>query len=130
VPPGGGVELAGVLRLDARSRGSTLDSAHVELAAIEDESGTVTELPLAVRRTGSEFRLRALIREEDVLPGVTDPPRELRLRLRLTWQNSAWETGIVRPARPRAGIDLWFAPDQTVRLGTAAGPAGERENGH
>jgi poly(glycerol-phosphate) alpha-glucosyltransferase len=91
------VDLAGVLRVKGTSRGSALGSAHVTLAAIDDATGAVEELPLKARlRKGGEFRLRARFK---------DDPRA-RLRLRFTWQNSAWDTDIVTPAagiEPRSG---------------------------
>jgi len=83
------VDLAGVLRVKGTSRGSALGSAQLRLAAIDDATGAVEELPLRARlRKGGEFRLRARFR---------DDPRT-RLRLRFTWENSAWDTDIVRPA--------------------------------
>jgi hypothetical protein len=83
------VDLAGVLRVKGTSRGSALGSAQLSLAAIDDATGAVEELPLRARlRKGGEFRLRARFR---------DDPRT-RLRLRFTWENSAWDTDIVRPA--------------------------------
>jgi len=84
----GAVELAGVLAVDGRGRG--LDEAELALAWIDDESGAVTPLPLDVRSAKRALRLRA----------VVAPPAapEARLRLRLTWRNSAWETDVARVA--------------------------------
>ena len=82
------VHLGGVLRVQGSSRTSELDSAELALAAIHEATGAVIGLPLRSKLLeGGEFRLRARFKD--------DP--EARLRLRLTWQNSAWETEIVRP---------------------------------
>jgi poly(glycerol-phosphate) alpha-glucosyltransferase len=91
------VQLEGILRVRGRSSRSELNTAAVELAAIDDASGAVTRLPVKAKLAeGGEFRVRARFKD---VPGA-------RLRLRFTWQNSAWETEIVRPASetaPRSG---------------------------
>ncbi len=47
----------------------------------------MTELPLTVKPAGERFGLRAVV-------GL--PPADARLRLRLTWSNSSWETDVAR----------------------------------
>jgi len=81
------LELAGVLKLDAQSSGSGLDAVELALDWIERESGALTESPLTVKRAGDSFHLRAI-------PPL--PAADARLRLRLTWRNSTWETDVVR----------------------------------
>ena len=88
--PNAELELACALRVEGRSRETGLDAAALELAWVEQTQGTVTELPLAVTRSGSAFRLRAL---------APVPAADARLRLRLTWRNSAWETDVAQVAR-------------------------------
>jgi len=87
VPARGELAFAAVLRVDGRSRRSDLGSAELTLAAT-DRRGALTELPLSVRRDGSRFAVHARARPSDDLVG---------LRLRLVWQNSAWQTRIEIP---------------------------------
>jgi poly(glycerol-phosphate) alpha-glucosyltransferase len=82
----GALELAGVLAVDGESRKAGLEAADIGLAWVHDESGDVTAQRLAVKRTEQAFRLRAV---------VALPDRDARLRLRLVWRNSSWETDVV-----------------------------------
>ena len=98
---GGGeaLELAGVLTIDGDSRRTGLEAAELGLAWIEQESGAVKELPLDVKLDAEKFHLRSVV-------GL--PTGDARLRLRLTWRNSAWDTELVRLeggelSRPPAG---------------------------
>jgi poly(glycerol-phosphate) alpha-glucosyltransferase len=89
VTPGAALELEGVLELAGRSRTTGLDAVELGLAWIEEASGAVTEQPLRVKLADERFRLRAI---------VALPTADARLRLRLIWRNSAWETDVVRLA--------------------------------
>jgi poly(glycerol-phosphate) alpha-glucosyltransferase len=82
------LQFAGVLRVQGYSRRAELGSADVRLSAVDDATGAVTELPLKVKHTGEELRLHtpAGLRGGPVIPAGA------RLRLRLLWHNSAWET--------------------------------------
>ena len=60
----------------------------MQLAAIDDADGAVTELPLKVKREDGELRVHT---PAGLLGGPTVPDGA-RLRLRLTWENAAWET--------------------------------------
>jgi poly(glycerol-phosphate) alpha-glucosyltransferase len=82
----GALELAATLRIDGDGRKSGLDAVELGLAWVERESGAVTVLPLRVKRADERFRLRAVVRL---------PASDARLRLRLTWRNSSWETDVV-----------------------------------
>jgi hypothetical protein len=42
------------------------------------------------------------------------------LRLRFTWQNSAWETEIARPAGDRDAIEISFTAANALRLTRSA----------
>jgi poly(glycerol-phosphate) alpha-glucosyltransferase len=84
------LELAGVLTVEGNGRKSGLEAVELTLAWVHDESGEVTELPLAVKLSEEQFRLRAL---------VDLPATDARLRLRLIWRNSSWETDLVRLER-------------------------------
>jgi poly(glycerol-phosphate) alpha-glucosyltransferase len=81
------LELAAELTIDGHSRKTGLDAVELGLAWIDRKSGAVDELPLDVKLNGERFRLRAVI-------GL--PARAARLRLLLTWRNSAWQTELVR----------------------------------
>ncbi len=85
---GGRLQFAGVLRVRATTRRARLESARVELAAVDEASGAVTELPLKIKLADGELRLHT----PAGLRGGPAIPAGARLRLRLTWQNSVWET--------------------------------------
>ena len=55
---GGRLRFAGVLRVRARTRRAELESAAVTLAAIDDSSGAVTELPLKVKVEDGTLKLQ------------------------------------------------------------------------
>jgi poly(glycerol-phosphate) alpha-glucosyltransferase len=98
---GGRLQFAGLLRVRATSRRSGLDSARVQLSAVDPASGAVVELPLKAKAAGEEelrLQTRAGLRGGPAVPDGT------WLRLRLLWQNSAWETELMRaPAPPPSG---------------------------
>jgi poly(glycerol-phosphate) alpha-glucosyltransferase len=82
------VELAGTLRVEGESRRTKLDSVTFELAWVLVESGELVDAPLKAERdeeTG-EFSLSAIARL---------PEADARLRLRLIWLNSSWQTDLV-----------------------------------
>jgi poly(glycerol-phosphate) alpha-glucosyltransferase len=82
--------LEGSLELDGSGGKAGPDAVELTLAWVDKRSGAVTELPLRSRRSKQSFRLRATI----------EPPAgAARLRLRLTWRNSAWETDVARAER-------------------------------
>lgn len=91
----GTVELAGVLAVHGESERSTLDSAEVTLFAVHPKSAEVTHLPLAVERRDSAFHVTSTFDSRD----LRRPPRDGRpvLRLRLVWQNRAWNTTLELP---------------------------------
>src|SRR5215211_630249 len=98
---GGRLQFAGVLRVRGTSRRARLDSARAQLSAIDAESGAVTELPLKVKHAGEE-ELR--LQTPAGLRGGPAVPPDARLRLRLLWQNSAWEAELTPgPALPPSG---------------------------
>jgi poly(glycerol-phosphate) alpha-glucosyltransferase len=93
----GRLRFAGVLTVRGRSRRSKLEMASIELAAIEEETGAAGELPLKVECEGDVFRIRTPAR----MLGGPKVPEGARLRLRLVWENSAWETDLTpAPERP------------------------------
>jgi poly(glycerol-phosphate) alpha-glucosyltransferase len=97
------LQLDGVLKVAARSQRARLESAEIELAAIQDASGEVTELPLKVKRArDGAFQLRARFKLADVL----EAGGEAWLRLRFIWRNSSWETEVARLAAADDGVQL------------------------
>ena len=101
----GALELSGVLRVEGRG---ALDAVRLRLDAVHD-TGEVVELPLEVERVDDGFGVAARIPLDDALPvaGVA------RLRLRLTWHNSAWETEI---AQPPDGVAVSLGAGGVVQL--------------
>jgi poly(glycerol-phosphate) alpha-glucosyltransferase len=105
----------GVLHVKGHSRRSSLDDAEVSLAAVHDATGLTVDVPLTVKRVDEGFRVSSTVRLADVL----DADRTLddvRLRLRLVWQNSAWDTLVERPAGADPGVEVGYAVDGSVRL--------------
>jgi poly(glycerol-phosphate) alpha-glucosyltransferase len=95
---GNRLQFAGVLRVQGYSRRARLDSATVRLDAVDDATGAVTELPLKVKHADDELRLQT----PAGLRGGPVVPEGARLRLRLLWHNSAWETEPVAPGEAPA----------------------------
>ena len=46
--------------------------------------------------------------------------RDVRLRLRLVWNNASWETTLARPAGQRAPIELNYASNDTLLISRRA----------
>jgi hypothetical protein len=86
----GRLQFAGVLTLVGESRTATLESAEVTLAAIDD--GVVTPIP--VKAEPAEDAPRIAVRTAGGLLGGPKVPEGARLRLRVTWNNAAWETAL------------------------------------
>jgi hypothetical protein len=106
----GRLQFDGVVTVTGASRSATLDEADVVLDAVDDGSGAVTPIPLKVERVEGEPRVRA--RTVSGLLGGPKVPDGARLRLRLLWHNSVWETEVA------AGGDQ--APDEAPRAYAAA----------
>jgi poly(glycerol-phosphate) alpha-glucosyltransferase len=82
------VELAGTLRIEGESRKTKLDAVTFELAWVLVESGAVVDARIGAKRDEEtdEFSLSAIARLPDA---------DARLRLRLIWLNSSWQTDLV-----------------------------------
>jgi poly(glycerol-phosphate) alpha-glucosyltransferase len=100
------------LRVEGRSRGSKLDAAEVELAAIHHATGEVVVLPVKAKRGDDGFKLRARVKLSDVFAGGHEP----WLRLRFTWRNSSWETEVARLS-DAGGLEITL-PDAPAAAGT------------
>jgi poly(glycerol-phosphate) alpha-glucosyltransferase len=109
--------LAFVGRLDVRgsSREADLSSAVVTLEAV-GSAGALVEVPLRVRRSGTVFALSATVDLADVFRDLGGPVKSLRLRLRLVWENSVWETTLTRPRRMAPNYELSFAGNGELAL--------------
>jgi poly(glycerol-phosphate) alpha-glucosyltransferase len=114
---GGRLQFTGVLHVVGTSRRARLDSARVELAAVDPGSGVVTPLPLKVKHADGELRLATPTQ----LRGGPAVPAGTRLRLRLIWQNSAWETELTPgPPLPPSGTP---PRDDATRRAPESAPA-------
>ena len=89
--------IAGVLHIEARTRRAKLASARVTLAAIDDATGDVSELPLKVKVDDGALKLHT----PAGLLGGPSLPENARLRLRLMWENATWETELTPERTPR-----------------------------
>lgn len=110
VGAGGALELAGTLHVTGRG---DLEAAQLQLAAIREDSGEVVELPLKAERDGDGFALAATVPLAAILPARESGAA--RLRLRLIWRNSAWQTDVAVPAAD-GEVALSFGPGGVVQL--------------
>jgi poly(glycerol-phosphate) alpha-glucosyltransferase len=115
VPAAGRLEVAGTLRIQAHARRATLDSARLALDAIDDETGAVRALPLAVTPAKGTLAFSARLPLADVVDSGS-----VRLRLRLTWQNASWETDLSRPPGGEDEVSVAFGPDGRLAVSRPA----------
>lgn len=113
VNPGKRLRVEATLRVKGRG---DLSSAEVTLAAVHEGSGLVVDLPLSVRRKGSEFRLEARVPLGQIYPSTASAQDRCRLRVRLTWANSSWETTLKRPGTAPAGLEVGYGLDDEWML--------------
>jgi hypothetical protein len=76
----------------------------------------VVPVPLDVQLDGDTFTLHASCSLGDLYPAGQDPAGRARLRLRVVWNNSAWETVVRRTSGSDAGIEVSFAEDGELSL--------------
>lgn len=74
-----------------------LSSARIELASVEAATGHVVDLPARLMLSGSTFRLRARVRRDQLLAAGPHRAGVTRLRVRLVWENSSWQTWVSYP---------------------------------
>jgi poly(glycerol-phosphate) alpha-glucosyltransferase len=115
VPAAARLEVAGVLRLDFHSRRTKLDSAELRLDAVDRDSGEVRALPLTVEPSEAELAFSTTVPLGEVVGSGT-----VRLRLRLTWQNSSWEAELARPPGGEDQVSVSFGPDGALALSRPA----------
>ena len=100
--------------LRVRGRGD-LATAEVSLAAVHEGSGLVVDLPLSTRRRGDTIRIRTSTPLAGLWPEDASARDKCRLRLRLTWANSAWQTYVCRPDGGPTGLEVGYgAGDEWV----------------
>ncbi len=99
------------LRFDAslqvRGKGD-LSTAEVSLAAVHEGSGLVVDLPVSTRRHGDTIRVRTSTPLAALWPEDAAARDRCRLRLRLVWANSSWQTHVTRPAGGRTGLEVGY----------------------
>jgi poly(glycerol-phosphate) alpha-glucosyltransferase len=110
------LEFAARLNVDGHSAAATLDSAVVTLEAVGVVSGLVIAIPMRVTRAGTTFTLAATIDIAEVFRDVGDSARSMKLRLRLVWENSSWETMLERPRRMEPNYEVSFSGTGEVSL--------------
>ena len=113
VAAGGRLELAGELRLRFHTRRSKLSAAELRLDAIDAETAEVRRLPLTVEPGEDSLAFSAAVPLADVSGTV-------RLRLRLLWENSSWETLLGRPPGGEDEVAVSFDPDGVLALSRPA----------
>ena len=110
------IAFAGRLEVKGHSKRATLDSAVITLDAVCDASGSMVPIPLQLRRSGEVFHLSAIFDLAEAFNMIENKAHALRLRLRLVWSNSSWETGLRRPQGWAPRYELSFADDGELTL--------------
>src|SRR3954454_21381057 len=106
----------GTLLVLGGSPGSKLGSAEVRLAAVDDASGSVIDLPIDVDRKGRRFFLEAQVPLSNLPRASGADASNYRLRLRLNWRNSSWQTDLGRRSKQPEQAEVIFDPLGTARV--------------
>ena len=116
------IHFAGKLTVVGTSKTATLDDVLITLDGICDASGSVVSIPVRTRRSGDTFDVSASIDVERCFRTIEARASTLRLRLRLVWHNSSWETYLARPKAWTANYEAAFAATGQLTLlrGTGA----------
>jgi poly(glycerol-phosphate) alpha-glucosyltransferase len=110
------MEFVGRLKVQGQSERGSLDDVKLTLTAIGEKSGSTVTLPLQVKRSGQRFDLSSHFDPAHLFDAATSDTRALRLRLRLVWHNSSWETILARPRRLAPNYELSYADDGRLTL--------------
>jgi glycosyltransferase involved in cell wall biosynthesis len=110
------IEFAGRLKVSGKSAQATLDDVSITLDALCDATAEVVQVPLQVRRSGKVFSLAASLDPQSVFGSMDDAARAMRLRLRLVWNNSSWETVLARPAEWAPNYEVSFSDEGALTL--------------
>ncbi|QWZ07234.1 glycosyltransferase [Nocardioides panacis] len=108
------LRFAGELHVTGRSKQSSLDDAEITLTAVHAASGYSVDLPVTATRSADGFTVSAEVPLKDAFGD--ERLDDVRLRLRLVWQNSSWETQLSRPAGDDDGVEVGYTADGAVRL--------------
>jgi poly(glycerol-phosphate) alpha-glucosyltransferase len=115
------LEFVASLTVDGHSPAATLDSAVVTLEAVGPLSGFIVALPITAQLRGTTFALSASIDLADVFRGLDDSSRAMRLRLRLVWENSSWETTLSRTRGMEPNYEVSFSSSGEISLNRGKG---------
>jgi poly(glycerol-phosphate) alpha-glucosyltransferase len=110
------IEFAGRLEVKGHSRRATLDDAVITLEAVCRASGSIVPIPVQVRRSGQQFHLSARFNPAEAFGSIEAKAHALRLRLRLAWNNSTWESTLARPRPWAPNYEMSFAEDGELTL--------------
>lgn len=109
------IDFAGRLKVVGQGGQASLDDARVTLEAVS-ALGSVIPVPLSATRSGATFELAARVDLVEVFAGALDEDRGVRLRLRLVWNNSSWETTVRRAGKWAANYEVCFTDDDELAL--------------
>jgi poly(glycerol-phosphate) alpha-glucosyltransferase len=110
------IAFAGRLEVKGHSKRATLEDAVITLDAVCDASGSIVPLPVQVRRSGEMFQVSAIFDLAEAFNMIENKAHALRLRLRLVWNNSSWETSLRRPQGWAPRYEVSFADDGELTL--------------
>ena len=104
-----------VLQVEGSGAPGAWGQARVELAAVQEVSGEVKDLPVTVVRDGKTFRLSAEASLASLFGGMA-AGESVYLRVRFVCQNVAWETRVSRPAGGHSLVEAAFLSDETLLI--------------
>lgn len=107
--------LAGRLLVDGSSERASLDDAVVTLTAVSPGADVLIPVPLQVTRCQGGFHLEAEIDTAELIDRLGSA-RTLKLRLRLVWNNSSWETMLARSPRFAPRFEVTYADRNELTL--------------
>lgn len=115
------------LRVRTPEDPARLDSATIDVAAVQEASGEVLQLPAEVSREMRTFTIRSHARLGDLL-GPEECAESVHIRIRLVWHNSVWETRLTREVAAQPEIEVGFDGQDAlvVRRTTPSNDAAER----
>jgi len=112
-------------RLDLRGPGKprTVERVQVTLDAVCEATADVVPVPLEVTRNGRTFVLSSLFDAAAIFESVAGDADSVRLRLRLVWENSSWETHLSRGDVKRPPYEIAFTSTGELQLHRGGGQA-------
>jgi hypothetical protein len=114
------VEFIGRLKVVGRSKAAAAEDMVVTLEAVDDVSGAIVPIPLTVKQTGKKFRLTASFDPAEIFSTAGEDVEAVRLRLRLVWHNSSWQTDLARRRDFAPNYELSYT--RTGELSLLRGP--------